>query len=408
MKLIGKIIGTCILAISFNGLVEGKTIPIRNSCRNDFPDKEKLIAVNDTFFFVSGCGNISFSGNVMENDLIPDDMTAKVQYVICAEKQFLSFGNNGNFSYYTPVGFSGLVNFVYQICDINDESNYTEASVYINIKSDFDCDEIFDEQDLDDDNDGIPDSVEGNGTIDTDSDGIPDNFDVDDDNDGIPDVREWQSEKNYLLPSGIDRNHNGWDDIYEEKVGSENFQAVDTDKDGIPDFLDNDSDSDNISDFVEATDSDFDGLPDISFIYSDFDNDGLDDAFDVVKYWRQKCNSAGSNVPLPDHNENGIPDFREKFDPNSKDEKGFLEYDTSMMTFQNPNNGLFSIQMSGYSNGQETYIKIFNLNGELIVDVRVTDSIVTMDLTTCQPGIYVVKIVSPQVSFSKKLILQDE
>ncbi len=404
MKLILKVaIITFFLITSFDSQVIGKSTFIGNFPGNNFSEENKLIATNDTFRFVSGCGNISFGGDVMINDSVPEGMTARIQYATCSKEQSVSFGQNGNFVYQTEIGFNGLISFSYHICDVNDEENYADAKVYIYMKSDFDCDGVFDEQDMDDDNDGIPDAVEGNGEVDTDNDGIPDIFDIDDDNDGIPDVREWQPETSYLVPSGVDSNHNGWDDVYEKKLGNNKFQAVDTDEDGIPDFRDDDSDNDEITDFVEATDSNFDSLADMSFANSDNDYDGLDDAFDIVRFWHQECNSTGSNVPLPDHNKNGIPDFREKI---AVKEPKLLAYEISMITFQNPTNGLFSIQIPKYSVNLKTYIRVFNMNGELLENIRVTSSVTNINMTSYNPGIYIIKITSPESSCTKRLILQ--
>ncbi len=391
------------LALLLNRPASGMVDSTEDSVGRNSSETEKLTATNDTFLFVIGCGTISFDGNVMVNDIIPEGITARVKYVTCSNNSFVSFKINGNFVYCADIGSNEMVSFTYNICDANDESNFSDATVFINVKSDFDCDGIFDEQDMDDDNDGIPDTVEGNGNVDTDYDGVPDVYDIDDDNDGIPDIREWQQEKDYVLPSGIDSNFNGWDDIYEKRVNNKKFIAVDTDQDGIPDFRDNDSDNDEISDFIEATDCDFDKMADVNFINSDLDYDGLDDAFDTVRYWRQECNSTGSNVPLPDHNNNGIADFREKYTTNSDDRN--IEYDASVITFQNPNNGLFSIQIPDYSVGMEAYIKIFEMNGNLMIDKRIAGSVVNLDLTSFQPGIYIVNLVSPDIFFSKKLIL---
>ncbi|MFM6947421.1 MAG: T9SS type A sorting domain-containing protein, partial [Aquirufa sp.] len=107
-----------------------------------------------------------------------------------------------------------------------------------------------------------PDAVEvgKNPTIpvDTDKDGISDYIDLDSDNDSIPDVVE---------------------------VGKNPAIPVDTDKDGISDYIDLDSDNDSIPDVVEAgknpvipVDTDNDGVPDYKDI--DSDNDGIKDQVD--------------------------------------------------------------------------------------------------------------------------------
>lgn len=410
MNLLVKIVVASILAIFSTEIAFSLENSTATAIDDNLSNSRKIIAANDTFNFTSGCGTLSFGGNIITNDTIPEGITAKISFVVCSDNQIISFGYDGNFAYLVNIGYTGTLKFRYHIYDENDVKNYSEATAYITINSDFDCDGIYDIQDLDDDNDGIPDIVEGNNEIDTDDDGITDNFDIDDDNDGIPDIREWQSEDDYMLPSGIDANNNGWDDAYEEKVGNNQFTAVDTDKDNIPDFRDNDSDNDEITDFVEASDSNFDSIADLDLINSDFDNDGLDDAFDIVMYWHQDCNSTGSNVPLPDHNGNGISDYREnlaQIKENENDEKYNVTFDRSLITFPNPTNGLFSFQIEDFSNTKESYIKIFNLNGELKEYIEPSQSIVDVDITHLESGIYIVKMQTPTISCSKKLILQN-
>lgn len=409
MKIRVKILTNFISVLLFLILTTATANSTENKVSDAFFEPVKITAVNDTFYFVSGCGNLSFGGNVIENDNIPEEMTAEIQYIISSEKHFISFGKHGNFAYRSPIGFNGTVSFNYQLCNENNISYSTEATVYIHVQSDNDCDGIIDTEDFDDDNDGIPDLVEGNGEIDTDGDGIPDSFDIDSDNDGIPDAREWQSEQDYEIPSGFDINANGWDDVFENKVNPYKFEAIDTDNDKIPDYLDEDSDNDGISDFIEATDVDFDSLADYSFRYSDFDNDGLDDAFDVVRYWLEEFNSIGSSVPLPDHDANGVADFREKsgiiIDDDAKRE--LLHYNTSKITFPNPTSGLFSIRIQDYSSDIETHIKIYGLNGDLKAEIIPTHSIVDLDLTSLISGIYVIKIITPNLSCAKKLVIQN-
>lgn len=175
---------------------------------------------------------------------------------------------------------------------------------------------------LDDDNDGLTNSAEG--TADTDADGIPNYRDRDSDNDGIPD----------LLESGFtDVNQNGQLDTAAEIAAAEDNaeeetettedtvdgssgqsvsrsaqatsthnlldQAPDADGDGIPNFLDLDSDQDTIPDRVEgsgnydsmastfsynqADDADLDGQLDITLttIAADTDSDGVANFLDL-------------------------------------------------------------------------------------------------------------------------------
>ncbi len=167
---------------------------------------------------------------------------------------------------------------------------------------DFDGDGIPNHFDIDADNDGIVDVVEaGNGDLDTNDDGVIDtndtgfadtddngqaddsegtvppntdgsgeaNFlDIDADDDGIPDNVEAQSTAAYIVPAdmfdltGLDTNYPG------------GLEPEDTDMDGIPDYIDSDSDADGISDMLEA------GQGTLVDPLADADNDGLNDAFD--------------------------------------------------------------------------------------------------------------------------------
>ncbi|MGC6431493.1 MAG: T9SS type B sorting domain-containing protein [Jejuia sp.] len=96
---------------------------------------------------------------------------------------------------------------------------------------------------------------------DNDGDGIKDEFDLDSDNDGIPDFVENQG---VLTPlSGVDNDFNGLDDIF----NIADF-PIDTDNDGVLDFYDLDSDNDGIYDLIETgqlgtlSDTNLDGIED--------------------------------------------------------------------------------------------------------------------------------------------------
>lgn len=96
---------------------------------------------------------------------------------------------------------------------------------------------------------------------DSDFDGIKDELDLDSDNDGIPDFVENQG--NLTALSGIDADTNGLDDIY--NISS---TPIDTDNDTVPDFYDLDSDNDGITDLIETgqlgtlSDTDLNGIVD--------------------------------------------------------------------------------------------------------------------------------------------------
>ena len=146
-------------------------------------------------------------------------------------------------------------------------------------------------------------------TVDTDGDGIPNHQDLDSDGDGIPDNVEAQTSLSYIAPSGIDANNNGLDDAYE---GS-GITPVDTDGDGLPDFMDTDSDNDGTPDTTEAA---------LTLSGSDSDNDGLDDNMDSTPDYSDPggeidnpLNTNGGSLMLPDSDgdiaSGGDLDFRD-------------------------------------------------------------------------------------------------
>ncbi|MDH3698130.1 MAG: gliding motility-associated C-terminal domain-containing protein, partial [Flavobacteriaceae bacterium] len=151
---------------------------------------------------------------------------------------------------------------------------------------DFDGDGVPDSVDVDDDGDGILDSEEDpnldgdddptTDPQDTDGDGNPDHLDIDADNDGIPDNVEGQPTDGYIPPSGEDADEDGLDDAYEP----DGIDPQDTDGDGTPDYLDQDSDNDTVPDNNEGNDFNFDGIPDQTFTGVDTDGDGLDDGYE--------------------------------------------------------------------------------------------------------------------------------
>lgn len=129
---------------------------------------------------------------------------------------------------------------------------------------------------LDSDGDRIPDIIEG--SVDLDGDGLANYLDDDADGDGIPDSSEAY---NNPAPLNLDVDGDGIDDAYD---ASETFAGIDNNNDGVDDtMLPVDTDDDGLADFLD-TDSDNDGLPDAEEINSssyftdaDSDDDGLDD-----------------------------------------------------------------------------------------------------------------------------------
>ena len=182
----------------------------------------------------------------------------------------------------------------------NARSGVQRITVYDN--TDGDGDGVADGLDLDTDNDGIADVLEGTG--DADGDGIPNHRDLDSDNDGLSDLLEGGHldadgdgvVDNYLFGNwdqdgdGLAAGFDG-DDADTSLVASATLNLYDwqhdRDQDGVPNFLDLDSDNDGLPDLLEAggVDTDGDGRidwPDPLNPYSllDQDFDGYVDHYD--------------------------------------------------------------------------------------------------------------------------------
>ncbi|WP_298906888.1 Hint domain-containing protein [uncultured Aliiroseovarius sp.] len=145
--------------------------------------------------------------------------------------------------------------------------------------------------------------------VDTDGDGIFDHLDLDSDGDGIADNVEAQSSTGYVAPIGNDADGDGLDDAYDATpttgaAGSNGLTAVDTDGDGIVDYLDLDSDNDGITDNVEGQSTSGYVEP----TGTDTDGDGIDDAYDATP----STGYSGSNGVSPEDTDgDGTHDYRD-------------------------------------------------------------------------------------------------
>jgi gliding motility-associated-like protein len=279
------------------------------------------VAVNDQF--VATCNTVT--GNVIVNDTDPENNPLSV-----AEKPVVGplHGNlylkqDGSFIYTADSYCVGTDLFVYSLYDKNMFIGIT-ATVTIHIDADLDGDGIMDDLDPDADGDGIlnPDEVVSGidwKLTDSDSDGYPNYKDIDSDDDGIVDNVEAQSTQSHVKPLLADSNYNGIDDAYDLSQGGVRIVPVDTDVDGIPDFLDSDSDNDMVADYVEGCDLNADGIPDFISVGHDSDSDGLDDSFDTfINICTPSENAMGSNAVMQDFDGDGIKDWRDENDDNDQ------------------------------------------------------------------------------------------
>lgn len=175
------------------------------------------------------------------------------------------------------------------------------ATVTVTVSDGFITVEPGSQTDLDEDRDGVPDVVEG--ADDTDGDGQPDFQDLDSDNDSIVDIVEAggvDSNADGTVDNPTDANNDGQDD----NVVLQN--PPDTDSDGVPNFQAVDSNGDGIMDIAETsaadTDANNDGMRD-NFV--DANEDGLDDTL------------LGNAVTLSDTDGNGMADYSEVADSSS-------------------------------------------------------------------------------------------
>ncbi|SFA70517.1 gliding motility-associated C-terminal domain-containing protein [Flavobacterium swingsii] len=135
---------------------------------------------------------------------------------------------------------------------------------------------------------------------DTDSDGTPDQLDTDSDNDGILDNLEAQVNASVAI-SNTDTNGNGLDNAFET-----GFTPIDTDLDGVLDYLDLDSDNDGIRDSDELiADTDADGIK--NYRELDSDNDLCNDVIEAGFSGTPDANGDGllGAIAPPTVNSNG-------------------------------------------------------------------------------------------------------
>lgn len=311
--------------INLNAGLYTVTVTDINGCQAIYTDtipKPNMppVATNDEFF--AKCSGISGdllytdNGKGIDYDPDGDSITIDPSPVRDVRHGTLTINPDGTFEYQAFPGYTGDDSFRYRIFDI--KKNYSiPGIVIIHVIADFDCDAIPDDVDPDADGDGILNVDEGDLTTDSDGDGHPNWMDIDADNDGIVDNIEGQSTADYRPPMDTDTDHDGINDAYDPDNGGTPLVAIDTDGDGIQDFLDVDSDNDGVPDYIEGHDQNADGKIDAGHRISgkDFDADGLDDAWDTEnRYQEPIANITGSNAPIQDFDGDGLKDWRDEND----------------------------------------------------------------------------------------------
>ncbi len=272
----------------------------------------------------------------------------------------------------------GIVDGTFTDANSNGYDDSVEASPLAVL--DTDGDGVDDFADLDSDNDGITDVVEfggltvdsGTGQIDsftdtntngwndaqegasitptntdnaTDPLGVDNHLDLDSDDDGIVDNFEAQTKAAYIAHSGNDTDNDGLDDAYDPDNMGTLITPVNTDGDltPTPDYLDSDSDDDNVTDLVEGNnagrgqyadwDSDADAVFDDTGFDADVDSDGILDIFDTVVGNAGNTQVTGSSAAVQDTDVDGTWDFQDTDD----DGDGEVTYDNTAGDEDNDN-----------------------------------------------------------------------
>ena len=166
-----------------------------------------------------------------------------------------------------------------------------------------------------------------NASPDTDGDGVPDYLDIDSDNDGITDNYEARSSASAIVPSGVDTDNDGLDDAYDDSPSTGAAGS-----NGITSAELINTDSDAVPDYLDI-DSDNDGIPDNVEAQSTLGYtapngvpgvNGLDSAYDFTDSY----SNTGLSTTLIDTDGVGEPDYRDT----DSDGDGTLDADESGIT----------------------------------------------------------------------------
>ena len=206
-------------------------------------------------------------------------------------------------------------------------------------------------------------------SLDSDGDGIENMFDLDSDNDGIPDLYDAYGQN--ITLSNVDANLDGLDDIFDSISTN-----LDTDGDGVKNYLDYDSDNDGIFDSTEAghnLDLNFDGVIDV---FKDINQNGLADALENDT----SIQTLSLNYTISDTDEDKIFNFVD-LDSDGDDcfdviEAGFTG-DGFGKLFANP----FEVDANGKVKNSDGYINPINANYTTSAPIIITTF---NDVTFCE------------------------
>jgi len=297
-------------------LVDGSSIP--DSDGNNVPNILEVNNPNLPVILDTNSDGIIDDATDSDNDGIPD----------ATDGQDTVFG--------TAILLDSDGDGIADLYDIDDDNDGIPDTVENkgNPTRDTDEDGVIDSLDLDADNDGVLDIIEAGG-VDNNNDGKVDNV-TDSDRDGLADIVD--ASKN-TASNPIDENAGRLVTLLvipdTDTDGKDNFQDLDSDNDGLSDLLEagvpvsNDDDNDGMIDgevnlngiptlttpIAHPLDSDNDGVED--YIELDSDNDGKKDIVEGGGTDEDNdgfINIVDSLLPitnLPDRDENGIPDYRQ-------------------------------------------------------------------------------------------------
>jgi hypothetical protein len=200
---------------------------------------------------------------------------------------------------------------------------------------------------------------------DTDGDGtLPNYLDLDSDNDGIIDNIEWQTTTDFMVPSGVDANNNGWDDEYDD--GPTPQAISNNDGTGDPDYIDLDTDDDGQTDWLERADDDEDG-------------DALLDLIAIANAYESANANPNHYVSTDDADADDIPDFLEDADADGT--PNFLDPDNAAFYRDTDKDGivdLYDVNQNG--NNRENVTQLGELDNDGAPDFRDTDNQISLPI----------------------------